>query len=151
MTRARLTCGSPAACAKVRLFLHRVLLVPYQPVQTKRTISHPPSYLTSDCNKAEIIIDRAHPDLSSVRPVVDLDKAKASLVDCASEMCTGTCTTEFLEDMGIKVRLESIRPFHPQPSSEFPIQTPTPSQSAFCGPHGGVCANLTKPRALQVR
>lgn len=107
-------------------------------------------------------VDRTHPDLSSIRPVVDVGKAKATLVDCTTELCTGTCTAEFLQELKLEVsqhpcptpngvHSEYILPSLSESDPPHTTTTTTHNQSAWCGPHGGICANLTKPEQHQVR
>lgn len=50
----------------------------------------------------QVILDRQHPDLKSIRPVVDVAKAQATFINCTSEQCVGKCSDELLERFGIK-------------------------------------------------
>jgi hypothetical protein len=62
------------------------------------------SSLCRDCERVVVSLNRSHPDISSIRPVVDTRKAKASFINCTSELCVGTCTQELLDELELEVR-----------------------------------------------
>lgn len=78
-----------------------------------------PTTLCPACN--QVILDRKHPDLKSVRQVVDVQKAQASFLNCSSEQCVGKCSPELLERFGIK------------------------DKDTSCAPHGGTCTSFIHP------
>ena len=43
-------------------------------------------------------LDRDHPDVKSIRSVVDVQKAQAVFINCTSEQCAGLCSPAVLKD-----------------------------------------------------
>lgn len=73
-----------------------------------------------------MIVDRAHPDLSSIMPLVDPVKAQAPLVNCSSAECVGQCSPELLSLLDIR------------------------DAETYCAPHGGVCTTFPLSDAVGI-